>query len=195
VPVLALADRAIFVANVQKEIAGKQLSLMAHHDCSRVLEKLVQVSTPEQLNDLLGSVAGKYVKAMTTRHSSHVLQTLLAAVAHHLDRHAAAMEGTAGARSLSNELTEALTVQVIAMTDVRTRARHAEATAIQQPCSSCWTYPRERLRFHRAGGSAGGVRFGKRYLRLPCAAVIAVRALGSCRNGGDAFEAFARVPP
>ena len=130
---LAAADRAIFVANVHKEIAGKQWSLMAHHHCSRVLEKLVQVSTPEQLNGLLSCVAGKYVKAMTTRHSSHVLQTLLAAVAHHLDRHAAAMEGAAGAQPLAAELAEALTGQVIAMADVRTRARHAEATAAAWP--------------------------------------------------------------
>ena len=94
VPWSGPADRSIFVQNVYKEIEGKLLSLMAHHDCSRVLEKLVGVSTTLQLRSLLSQLAGKAAKAMTTRHSSHVFQALLGCAALQLDRGASDLHKT-----------------------------------------------------------------------------------------------------
>jgi hypothetical protein len=98
---ICLAERALFVANVYKELAGHQAPLMAHHDCSRVLEKLVRVSVPAQLAAQLEGCAGAAVKTMTTRHSSHVLQALLAAAARTLDRATAADDADASRIALA----------------------------------------------------------------------------------------------
>ena len=93
---LAVAsDRAVFVQNVYKEMDGKHMSLMAHHDCSRVLEKLALVSTDQQLAGLFGALAGQGVRAVTARNSSHVVQALLASAVTALSRGPASGSGVA----------------------------------------------------------------------------------------------------
>ena len=117
-------DRGIFVQNVYKEIEGKLLSLMAHHDCSRVLEKLVHVSTAYQLRTLLTQLGGKALKAVTTRHSSHVLQAMLACAARQLDRGDADVSGPLP-KAAATDVTppQPLAVLIAGFADVRPTSR------------------------------------------------------------------------
>lgn len=52
-------DRDLFVANVHKEAEGKELKLACSQSCSRLLERLIRLSTPEQLKNLFDKFAGQ----------------------------------------------------------------------------------------------------------------------------------------
>jgi nucleolar protein 9 len=45
-------DRATFLSNVYKEADGKELKLANSQSCSRLMERLIQLSTPAQLKAL-----------------------------------------------------------------------------------------------------------------------------------------------
>jgi nucleolar protein 9 len=45
-------DRSTFLANVYKEAEGKELKLANSQSCSRLMERLIQLSTPAQLKAL-----------------------------------------------------------------------------------------------------------------------------------------------
>jgi nucleolar protein 9 len=45
-------DRTTFLANVYKEAEGKELKLANSQSCSRLMERLIQLSTPAQLKAL-----------------------------------------------------------------------------------------------------------------------------------------------
>lgn len=44
--------RKLFIENVYKEADGKELKLASSQSCSRLLERLIQLSTPDQLKNL-----------------------------------------------------------------------------------------------------------------------------------------------
>lgn len=51
-PFTDLEDRSTFLANVYKEAEGKELKLANSQSCSRLMERLIMLSTPEQLKSL-----------------------------------------------------------------------------------------------------------------------------------------------
>lgn len=52
-------EKALFLANVYKEAEGKELKLAHSQSCSRLLERLILHSTPDQLKHLLGKFSGQ----------------------------------------------------------------------------------------------------------------------------------------
>ncbi len=58
-------ERNLFLANVYKEANGKELKIANSQSCSRLMERLIIVSTPEQLKALFGKFSGQYVISNT----------------------------------------------------------------------------------------------------------------------------------
>lgn len=54
-------ERSLFLANVYKEANGKELKIANSQSCSRLMERLIIMSTPEQLKTLFGKFSGQYV--------------------------------------------------------------------------------------------------------------------------------------
>lgn len=52
-------ERALFLANVYKEADGKELKIAQSQSCSRLMERLIQLSTPSQLKTLFQRFSGK----------------------------------------------------------------------------------------------------------------------------------------
>jgi len=52
-------ERTLFLANVYKEAEGKELKLAHSQSCSRLMERLILLSTPEQLKTLLRKFSGQ----------------------------------------------------------------------------------------------------------------------------------------
>jgi len=73
-------DKHIFVNNVYKEMDGQEGNLCTDPDCSRILERLLSVSTAGQARILLNKMQGDVLFVMTHRNGSHVLQSLLSYV-------------------------------------------------------------------------------------------------------------------
>jgi nucleolar protein 9 len=53
-------DRTIFLESVYKEAEGKELKIANSQSCSRLMERLILLSTPKQLKGLFKSFSGKY---------------------------------------------------------------------------------------------------------------------------------------
>jgi nucleolar protein 9 len=51
--------RTLFVENVYKEADGKELKIANSQSCSRLLERLIQLSSPEQLKSLFQKFNGQ----------------------------------------------------------------------------------------------------------------------------------------
>jgi nucleolar protein 9 len=58
--ILWTAEKALFIQNLYKEAAGKELKIAHSQGCSRLLERLILLSTPAQLKALFQSFSGKY---------------------------------------------------------------------------------------------------------------------------------------
>lgn len=54
-----LADRDLFLTNVYREADGKELKIAQSQSCSRLTERLIQLSTPSQLKQLFQAFSGK----------------------------------------------------------------------------------------------------------------------------------------
>lgn len=54
-------ERHLFVENVHKEAAGKELKLACSQSCSRLLERLIFLSTPIQLKSIFHQFRAQYV--------------------------------------------------------------------------------------------------------------------------------------
>ena len=52
-------ERALFLANVYKEASGKELKIANSQSCSRLMERLILLSTVEQLKTLLHKFSGQ----------------------------------------------------------------------------------------------------------------------------------------
>lgn len=52
-------DRAIFLENVYKEADGKELKIANSQSCSRLMERLILLSTPAQLKSLFKKFSGQ----------------------------------------------------------------------------------------------------------------------------------------
>ena len=52
-------ERSLFLANVYKEAKGKELKIANSQSCSRLLERLILMSTPSQLKALFQKFSGQ----------------------------------------------------------------------------------------------------------------------------------------
>lgn len=71
-------DRENFIKAVHRESSGKELKLASSQSCSRYLERIILVSTPEQLLALFEKLLKGLMNLAQHRFGSHVLETLLA---------------------------------------------------------------------------------------------------------------------
>ena len=58
-------ERDLFLANVYKEAYGKELKIANSQSCSRLMERLILRSTPEQLKAIFQKFSGQYVKPLS----------------------------------------------------------------------------------------------------------------------------------
>ena len=52
-------ERSLFLANVYREAEGKELKIANSQSCSRLMERLIQLSSPAQLKTLFQKFSGK----------------------------------------------------------------------------------------------------------------------------------------
>ena len=52
-------ERSLFLSNVYREAEGKELKIAQSQSCSRLMERLIQLSTPAQLKSLFQKFSGK----------------------------------------------------------------------------------------------------------------------------------------
>ena len=52
-------ERDLFLANVYKEASGKELKIANSQSCSRLMERLILLSTPDQLKTLFQKFSGQ----------------------------------------------------------------------------------------------------------------------------------------
>ncbi|QIX00334.1 hypothetical protein AMS68_005851 [Peltaster fructicola] len=69
-------DKKSFLTNIYKEAEGKELKMANSQGCSRLLEKLIQLSSAEQCQNLFQKFAGNFVSLMTHRFASHCCEAL-----------------------------------------------------------------------------------------------------------------------
>ena len=70
-------DRDLFVEAVHRELKGKELKVACSQSASRVLERVVGVSTVKQVRELLGRLLGNLGGLVCHRFGSHVVECLL----------------------------------------------------------------------------------------------------------------------
>lgn len=64
-------ERNLFLANVYKEAEGKELKIAQSQSCSRLMERLIQLSNSAQLKQLFQAFNGKYVQPDVTNTHAH----------------------------------------------------------------------------------------------------------------------------
>ncbi|KAL8282788.1 hypothetical protein RB597_010163 [Gaeumannomyces tritici] len=69
-------ERAVFIANVFKEAAGKELKLASSQSCSRLMERLILLSTTRQKKRLFDAFADHFPTLVTHRFGSHCCEQL-----------------------------------------------------------------------------------------------------------------------
>jgi nucleolar protein 9 len=70
------AERTLFLANVYKEAEGKELKLANSQSCSRLMERLIQLSSKQQLKMLMGKFKGHFLGLVQHRFASHCCEAL-----------------------------------------------------------------------------------------------------------------------
>ncbi|PNS21392.1 hypothetical protein CAC42_1171 [Sphaceloma murrayae] len=69
-------DKAQFLENVYKEADGKELKLACSQSCSRVLERLIHLSSAPQLSKLFQKFNGQFLHLVQHRFASHCCEKL-----------------------------------------------------------------------------------------------------------------------
>ncbi|KAI4270470.1 MAG: hypothetical protein L6R38_007119, partial [Xanthoria sp. 2 TBL-2021] len=69
-------ERALFLANVYTEANGKELKIANSQSCSRLMERLILMSTPNQLKALFQKLSGHFLHLAQHRFASHCCETL-----------------------------------------------------------------------------------------------------------------------
>lgn len=88
-------QKRLFIANTFKEIGNKELKLASSQGCSRLLEKLISMSTGPQLKQLFRVFTGHFYNLVKHRFASHCVESLFAFAAVVAERE---MEGGYDAR-------------------------------------------------------------------------------------------------
>ncbi|KAH0845909.1 hypothetical protein AYO21_07008 [Fonsecaea monophora] len=79
-------DRATFLEAVHRETEGKEMKVASSQSCSRYLEKIIKLSTPEQLRHLFSKFLGNLTYLVRHRFGSHCCETLFLEAAKHVER-------------------------------------------------------------------------------------------------------------
>ncbi|PVI06981.1 ARM repeat-containing protein [Periconia macrospinosa] len=74
--------RALFLQNVYKEANGKELKIANSQSCSRLMERLILLSSPQQLKGLFQKFSGEFVHLVQHRFASHCCEALFIRAAH-----------------------------------------------------------------------------------------------------------------
>ncbi|CVK89339.1 probable Nucleolar protein 9 [Fusarium mangiferae] len=69
-------DRDIFLENVWKEAEGKELKLASSQSCSRLMERLIQLSNTAQKKRLFEAFGGHFLSLVQHRFASHCCEAL-----------------------------------------------------------------------------------------------------------------------
>ncbi|PHH75897.1 hypothetical protein CDD80_1983 [Ophiocordyceps camponoti-rufipedis] len=69
-------DRDLFIDNVYREAKGKELKLASSQSCSRLMERLIQLSTTAQKKHLFEAWAGHFLSLVQHRFASHCCEAL-----------------------------------------------------------------------------------------------------------------------
>ncbi|KAI9725090.1 MAG: hypothetical protein M1812_000366 [Candelaria pacifica] len=69
-------ERTLFISNIYREADGKELKLANSQSCSRLMERLVLLSTPKQLKILFGKFSGHFMNLVQHRFASHCCEAL-----------------------------------------------------------------------------------------------------------------------
>ncbi|KAM0434672.1 hypothetical protein ACHAPT_003771 [Fusarium lateritium] len=69
-------ERDVFLENVYKEAEGKELKLASSQSCSRLMERLIQLSTTAQKKRLFEAFAGHFLSLVQHRFASHCCEAL-----------------------------------------------------------------------------------------------------------------------
>ena len=69
-------ERGIFLQNVYREAAGKELKLASSQSCSRLMERLVLLSNTRQKKHLFNAFAGHFISLVTHRFAGHCCEKL-----------------------------------------------------------------------------------------------------------------------
>lgn len=69
-------SRALFLANVYREADGKELKLANSQSCSRLMERLIQLSDTKQLKNLFQKFSGHFLNLIQHRFASHCCEAL-----------------------------------------------------------------------------------------------------------------------
>jgi nucleolar protein 9 len=69
-------DRALFLESVYREADGKELKIANSQSCSRLMERLIILSTPEQLKGLFQRFSGHFLHLVQHRFASHCCEAL-----------------------------------------------------------------------------------------------------------------------
>ncbi|PBP25217.1 rRNA processing protein [Diplocarpon rosae] len=69
-------ERSLFLANVYREAEGKELKIACSQSCSRLMERLILLSTVEQKKKLFEKFKDNYAHLIQHRFASHCCETL-----------------------------------------------------------------------------------------------------------------------
>lgn len=69
-------DRSLFLASVYREAEGKELKIACSQSCSRLMERLILLSTVQQKKKLFGIFSGNFAHLVQHRFASHCCETL-----------------------------------------------------------------------------------------------------------------------
>lgn len=69
-------ERSLFLANVYREAEGKELKIACSQSCSRLMERLILLSTVEQKKQLFDKFKDNYPHLIQHRFASHCCETL-----------------------------------------------------------------------------------------------------------------------
>ncbi|APA14417.1 hypothetical protein sscle_12g091870 [Sclerotinia sclerotiorum 1980 UF-70] len=69
-------ERSLFLANVYREARGKELKIACSQSCSRLMERLILLSTAQQKKKLFTQFAGNFPHLVSHRFASHCCEML-----------------------------------------------------------------------------------------------------------------------
>ncbi|KAK5172907.1 Glutamate decarboxylase 2 [Saxophila tyrrhenica] len=69
-------ERTLFLANVYREADGKELKIAQSQSCSRLMERLIQLSSAAQLKTLFDKFTGNFIHLVSHRFASHCCEAL-----------------------------------------------------------------------------------------------------------------------
>jgi nucleolar protein 9 len=69
-------DRDLFIESVYREAVGKELKIASSQSCSRLMERLIQISTTAQKKSLFEAFGGHFLTLVQHRFASHCCEAL-----------------------------------------------------------------------------------------------------------------------